>query len=29
MENKKYEFKPGDFELTQADKKIYDAKFDK
>ena len=28
MENKKYEFKPGDFELTQADKKIYDAKFD-
>lgn len=26
--NKKYEFKPDDFELTQADKKIYDAKFD-
>ena len=28
MENKKYVFKPDDFELTQADKKIYDAKFD-
>ena len=28
MENKKYEFKPDDFELTQANKKIYDAKFD-
>jgi len=28
MDNKKYEFKPGDFELTQADKKIYDAKFE-
>ena len=26
--NKKYEFKPDDFELTQANKKIYDAKFD-
>ena len=26
--NKKYEFKPDDFVLTQADKKIYDAKFD-
>lgn len=26
--NKKYEFKPDDFELTQVDKKIYDAKFD-
>jgi hypothetical protein len=26
--NKKYEFKPDAFELTQADKKIYDAKFD-
>lgn len=26
--NKKYVFKPDDFELTQADKKIYDAKFD-
>ena len=26
--NKKYEFKPEDFELTQADKKIYDTKFD-
>ena len=29
MDNKKkYEFKPDDFVLTQADKKIYDAKFD-
>ena len=29
MENKKnYVFKPDDFELTQANKKIYDAKFD-
>ena len=28
MDNKKYEFKPGDFELTQANKKIYDAKFE-
>ena len=28
MENKKYNFKPEDFELTQANKKIYDAKFD-
>ena len=29
MDNKeKYTFKPDDFELTQADKKIYDAKFD-
>ena len=26
--NRKYEFKPDDFELTQADKKIYDQKFD-
>ena len=26
--NKKYEFKPDDFVLTQADKKIYDTKFD-
>ena len=26
--NKKYEIKPEDFVLTQADKKIYDAKFD-
>ena len=26
--NKKYELKPEDFVLTQADKKIYDAKFD-
>ena len=26
--NRKYEFKPDSFELTQADKKIYDAKFD-
>ncbi len=26
--NQKYVFKPDDFELTQADKKIYDAKFD-
>ncbi len=26
--NKKYEFQPGDFELTQANKKIYDAKFE-
>lgn len=26
--NKKYEFKPDSFELTQANKKIYDAKFD-
>ena len=28
MDKKKYEFKPDDFELTQANKKIYDAKFD-
>lgn len=28
MEKKNYVFKPDDFELTQADKKIYDAKFD-
>lgn len=28
MDNKNYVFKPDDFELTQANKKIYDAKFD-
>ena len=26
--NQNYVFKPDDFELTQANKKIYDAKFD-